>query len=113
MQASVNSGSYYYNYKGTFSIVLLAVVDTVYMFLYVDIGCNGRVSDGGVFNRCSLYNALYIGTVEPPPAIHLTGWTQPVPYFCVAMRSYIIKPYPFKDQPARNQIFNYWLSRAC
>jgi hypothetical protein len=28
------------------------------------------------------------------------------------MRSYIMKPYPFKDQPAPNRIFNYRLSRA-
>ena len=42
MQASANRGGYYYNYKGTFSIVLL-VVDTEYNFMYVDVGCNGRV----------------------------------------------------------------------
>jgi len=98
--------------------VLLAVVDAEYRFLYVDVSYNGRVSDGGVFNRCSLYHALQIGTVELPPAIPLPGLTQPVPYFCVAddvfaMRNYIMKPYPFKDQPAPNQIFNYQLSRAC
>ena len=45
-----NSGSMYYNYKQRFSIVLLAVVDADYKYLYVDIGCNGRVSDGG-FSR--------------------------------------------------------------
>ena len=66
---------------------------------------------GGVFNRCSLYHALETGTVELPPAIPLPGQTQPVPYFFVAddafaMRNYIMKPYPFKDQPAPNRIFN-------
>jgi hypothetical protein len=92
--------------------VLLAVVDAEYKFLYVDVGCNGRVSDRGVFNRCSLYHALETGTVELPPAIPLPGCTQPVPHFfaaydAFAMRKYIMKPYPFKDQPAPNQIFNY------
>ena len=97
--------------------MLLTVVDAEYMFLYADVGCNGRVSDGGVFNRCSLYHAVETGTVELLPAISLPGWTQLVPYFFVAddafaMRNYIIKTCPFKNQPAPNLIFNYRLSRA-
>jgi hypothetical protein len=28
------------------------------------------------------------------------------------VRNYIMKPSSFKDQPAPNRIFNYWLSRA-
>ena len=53
-----NSGSDYFNYKHFFSIVLMAIVDTEYKFIYIDIGCNGRVSDGGVFKNCSIYEAL-------------------------------------------------------
>ena len=46
----LNSGSYYYNYKNTFSIVIMVLVDASYRFIYMDIGCNGCISDGGVFN---------------------------------------------------------------
>ena len=45
----LNSGSLYFNYKHSFSIVLLAVVDTNVKFLYVDIRCNGGISEGGAF----------------------------------------------------------------
>ena len=53
-----NSGSFYFNYKGTFSIVLLALVDADYKFIYVDVGCNGRVSDGSVFQSSTLADAI-------------------------------------------------------
>lgn len=49
-----HSTSEYFNYKGHFSIVLLALVDSDYCFMFADIGCPGRISDGGVYNQSDL-----------------------------------------------------------
>ena len=51
MQPPANAGSYYYNYKNTHSIVLMAVAGQDYECHYADVGTNGRISDGGVFNK--------------------------------------------------------------
>lgn len=48
-----HSGSMYFNYKDYFSILLLAVVDSEYRFIYLDIGsygkdCDKKVNDGSL-----------------------------------------------------------------
>nr|CAI5842891.1 unnamed protein product [Callosobruchus analis] len=53
-----NTGTEYFNYKKTFSIVLMAIVDGNYCFQYVHIGCQGRMSDGGVYKNTSFHKAL-------------------------------------------------------
>ena len=50
----IRSGGELLNYKHTFSIVLMVLVDADYKFLYMNVGCNGRVSDGGAFEGCIL-----------------------------------------------------------
>ena len=97
-----NSGSYYYNYKQRFSIVLMALVDADYKFIFVDIGCNGRVSDGGIFRESTLSAALESNALDFPPPEPLPGCTLPIPYMVVAdaafpLKDYIQKPYSQMD----------------
>jgi len=51
-------GSYYFNYKGYHSVVLLGLVDANLTFIMADIGCNGRVSDAGVLQERTFYRKL-------------------------------------------------------
>ena len=53
-----NSASEYFNYKSAFSILLFALVYANYNFMFVDVGCQGRISDNGVFTNTELYKKL-------------------------------------------------------
>ncbi|MGH0146353.1 UNVERIFIED_CONTAM: hypothetical protein FKN15_007788 [Acipenser sinensis] len=117
IQPPKNSGSHYYNYKGTNSIVLMALVDADLKFLYADVGTNGRVSDGGVWNKCTLSQALQDNSLHLPQPSALPLCNDPVPYMVVAeeafgLKKWIMKPYPQIQLNPENCIFNYRLSRA-
>lgn len=117
IKAPANSGSLYYNYKGSFSVVLMALADANYKFTYVDVGQNGCNSDGGVFNQCTLSNALRNNALNIPPIKSLPKSEKMTPFVIVAddafaMKPYLIKPYSFKNQDCGQRIFNYRLSRA-
>ena len=79
-----NSGSYYFNYKGRFSIVLLALVDANYKFIYADVGCNGRISDGGVFRNSTLSKAVSTNLLNIPGPRTLDDGETEAPYITVA-----------------------------
>ena len=115
--APINSGSYYYNYKHSFSIVLLALVNANYEFMYVDVGSNGRVSDGGIFRNSSLFASLQDKSLNIPPPDTLIAGLPPFPYVIVADDAFprsenIMKPFSHKSINENEAIFNYRLSRA-
>ncbi|KAK5639766.1 hypothetical protein RI129_010577 [Pyrocoelia pectoralis] len=117
LQAPRSEGSTYFNYKGTHSIVLLALVDANYKFRYIDVGCNGRVSDGGVFARSTLSHSIKTNKLNFPAEQPLPGRTKPLPFVIVADAAFplsynILKPFPFRNMSEHQRIFNYRLSRA-
>ncbi|VEN56824.1 unnamed protein product [Callosobruchus maculatus] len=115
--APISSGSYYHNYKGTNSIILLGLVDAQYKFTYVNVGVNGRVSDGGVFSASMLSKKIRDGSLALPEPQCLPGRTSKVPYVIVADEAFpllpnVMKPFPQRVLSYENRIFNYRLSRA-
>ena len=107
-----SSGSTFYNYKHSFSVVLMALVDSNYRFLYVDVGCNGRVSDGGVFRGCLLQQSLEQKSANIPDPAPLSGTELLSPYTIVAdeafpLKEYIMKPYSSRGLTMEQRIFNY------
>ena len=102
---------YNFNYKSSFSTVLLALVDADYKFLYVDVGFNGRISDGGVFRNSSLSSTLSLNTLSIP-----LSDSESLPYVVVddifPLKTYIMKPSAFKKLCTEKRAFNYHLSRA-
>lgn len=97
--APANSGSLYYNYKKTFSIVLLALVDANYKFIAVDIGSYGKNSDGGIFSNSKLGKCLAQGKLNLPGENKLPNTDIAMPHVIVGdeafpLKTYLLRPYP-------------------
>ena len=103
IKTPVNSGSQFFNYKHSFSVVMMAPVDADYKFIYCDVGCNGRISDGGVFGGCSLDEAIQNKAANIPKPQPAPGDERPISYFKVAdeafpLRETLLKPYLSSSQ---------------
>ena len=119
LEQPINSGSMYHDYKGNDSIILMAVVGPEYEFLNVDVGMNGRMSDGGNWSRNSFRKALenVNNPLGIPPPKPLPGRSKSIPHVFVGddafgLTSYMMKPYPQLGLTEEKRIFNYRLSRC-
>ena len=119
IQAPSNSGSLHFNYKHTFSIVLLAVVDAHNLFRMVDVGGYGRNSDGGTLFNSPFGEALRDGTLDLPEDRVITGAEHrgPLPHVFVGdeafpLRLNMMRPFPGTNLATDRRTFNYRLSRA-
>ena len=117
MQLHSNCGSQYYNYKHSNVIVLLAIVGQDYECLYADVGTNGQLSDGGVWNKCHFPQMLDSGMLALPAPGPLPFGKDKVPYIFVAndafaFKVHLMKPYPHSGLTEDKRICNYRHSRA-
>ena len=105
IQSPPNSGSLYYNYKGYFSLVLMALVDHQYKFTYIDVGEYGSNSDLDVPAPKALPNFPNMGDLP-----HCLVGDEAFP-----LRMDLMRPYPRAARavlPQEQLVFNYRLSRA-
>lgn len=101
IKCPANSGSMYFNYKHTFSIVLQGVADDHYKFLFVDVGGFGKQSDGGTFKASDVGMLLERKELNLPGETCLPGSNIKVPHVLIGdeaypLREYLMKPFSKK-----------------
>ena len=93
----------------------MALVDSNYEFIFVDVGKNGRISDGGVIEHTEFLRRLNNGQLNLPEN-HETVNNLPNFAFlgdeAFASTNNFLKPYSQRELDHDKRIFNYRLSRA-
>ena len=112
-----NGGSAYFNYKGFHSIVLFAIVDAAYKFIYHEVGAEGRTGDATIWNESNFKDCLERGLWNTPPPLLAPRTQTPIPSLIVADSAFalspqLMKPYPERDLTYPRRVLNYRLSRA-
>ena len=117
--APPNTGSVHFNYKGTFSVVLMALVDSHAKFRYIDVGAYGRNSDGGIFRNSSLGKSLqnHLLSIPIDRPLPLAQNEESLPFVFLAdeafpLQRHIMRPYPGTNLSPEKKAFNYRLSRG-
>nr|CAI5855159.1 unnamed protein product [Callosobruchus analis] len=91
---------------------MLGLVNAHYKFIYINVGVNGSVSDGGVFNASWLSKKMRDGGLCIPEPQCLPDRAAKVPYVIVADEAFsllanLLKPYPrrmhFRASVSRNK----------
>ncbi|XP_062335692.1 uncharacterized protein LOC134034966 isoform X2 [Osmerus eperlanus] len=119
IQPPKKSCSQFFNYKKTFSIILMVLVDADSRFRMIQVGDFGRASDGGVFANSALGRGMNERSLNVPEDAPLPGYGQhgDVPFMMVGdaaflLKRYLMRPYPGSNLSRPRNIFNYRLSRA-
>lgn len=109
---------FFFLFQKFHSIVLMAISDADYRFIYIDAGAYGSEGDSGVFAGTSIGEKILRDTLTLPE--NATVFSRSLPYFFIAdgafpMCNRILKPYVAKRGASLTEeqlLFNYRLSRA-
>lgn len=109
-------GSQFYNYKQYNSIVLMAVADSNYRFISIDVGAYGKEGDSSVFRNSVFGQLLYNKQLNIPNPVEIAPNIN-LPFVFVADEAFglhtnLLRPYPKAGLNNSRRVFNYRLSRA-
>lgn len=112
-----HSESLSYSSKKFFSVGLLAVVDSNYHFLYIDVSEYGKDSDTTIFKNSTFCKSLEEESLNIPAREKLTEDSMPLPYVFLGDEAFgmsvnMMRPYPGNHLTRKQKIFNYRLCRA-
>ncbi|KAH7966555.1 hypothetical protein HPB49_017542 [Dermacentor silvarum] len=101
----------------SYSIVLIAAVDSNLKFICVDVGAYERQSDGGTLSASCFGKSLEKGLLGLPSPKQLPGTNIVAPHVFIGdeafqLRPDFLRPYSGRGQDESKRIFNYRLSRA-
>ena len=111
------TGTYYYNYKGLYSIVLLAICDSNYCFTLFSLGHYGSNNDSEVLAKSKIGEMIGVRELDiPAPSTYITCDFDPLSYFLVGdeifpLKTWLMRPYPSK-LTKKQRIFYGCLSQA-
>ncbi|XP_077531229.1 uncharacterized protein LOC144143334 [Haemaphysalis longicornis] len=108
------SATDYYNYKGWYSMILLALVDHRYRFRYVNVGSPGGCHDAGVYGASNLCRT--VGSEDFSSPVALMGGTEVPPIIlcdeAFPLGAHLQKPYAHAASDSKEATYNYNLSKT-
>ncbi|XP_066925582.1 putative nuclease HARBI1 [Clytia hemisphaerica] len=116
IEAPPNSGSLHHNFKGFFSIVLMAICDAKYNFTFVDVGQYGSNNDSGILLYSKILDTFENNTQNVPGREMVPGTEMDIPYFLLddeifPLKEWLMLPFPGR-LGEKEHVYNYRHSRA-
>ena len=104
----------YHNFKNFYSVVLMAMIDSHYRFVWGSCGFPGNSHDAVIFKSTDLWNSIQDGFI--PLIGKSVGDANVPPLTCIvgdsALQTWLMKPFTNAVLSLQQRYFNYRLSRA-